>query len=112
MKFSILAAAVLLTGSHSFASAQGTSGPASGGDALARQCWDTATKQLRQRTAADATSGRGGAPVKEPADTVPHESGSSEGMAGLTPGTKGSATARAAEEEAAPSGRPPGMPDC
>jgi len=111
-RFSLLAAAAVLVGGHTLACAQGASERSGGGEGPPRQCWDSATGQLRQRSAADETAGRGSASVKEPADGVAGESGSSEGMAGLPPGSKGSASAIAAAEEAAPTGRPPGMPDC
>ena len=109
-RFSVLGAVVLLIGSHTFATAQSGSEP-SGAQGPARQCWDQTANQLRQRTASDASKKT--PPVAgESVDSS--ESGSSEGMAGMTPGTKGSASARAAAESASPSGsaRPPGMPDC
>jgi hypothetical protein len=110
-KLLILSAAVLI-GSPTFATAQGAGGQSSGTNPPT-QCWDQATNQLRQRTADDASKN---APPEagqsEGGSTV--GDGSSEGMAGLIPGTKGSASKRAAAESASPSAsaRPPGMPDC
>ena len=110
-RFSIFSAAVLLIGSHTFATAQGASGQ-SDGKVPPTQCWDPMTNQLRQRTAEDA-SRRTAPDAKESADVAVGD-GSSEGMAGMAPGSKGSASKRAAAESASPSGsaRPPGMSDC
>jgi hypothetical protein len=106
------AAAVLLIGSHSFAAAQGASGQR-GTEGPPTPCWDQTTNQLRQRTAED-TSKKTAPDPGESADSAAVESGSSEGMAGITPGSKGSASAQAAADAASPSGsaRPPGIPDC
>jgi hypothetical protein len=111
-RFSILSAAVLLIGSHIFATAQDASGQR-GTEGPPTQCWDQTTNQLRQRTAEDASKKTAPSPGKS-ADSAAVESGSSEGMAGITPGSKGSASAQAAADAASPSGsaRPPGMPNC
>ena len=112
-KLSILSAAVLLIGSHNFAAGQDASGQSSG-KAPSPQCWDKMTNQLRQRSATDANKGTASGAGETAGSS---ESGSSEGMAGIIPGSKGSASVRAAEEAAASgtgasSSRPPGMPDC
>ena len=107
IRFSIFSAAVLLLGSPTFATAQG----ASRGENPPTQCWDQRTSQLRQRSSTETVS-RG--PASDPEESTAGESGSSEGMAALAPGSKGSASERAAAESVSPSGspRPPGMPHC
>src|SRR5215204_2339544 len=106
MTFSILLAAGLLIGSPTFATAQGSGGQ-SGSEGPPTQCWDQTTNQLRQRSASDASK-RPATGTEVSGDSS--VSGSSEGMAGVTPGSRGSASARAATESASPSGsaRPPG----
>jgi hypothetical protein len=97
-RLSMLLAAVLLTSSGFQAeSAQGD------GKGPPTQCWDQTTNQVRQRTAADSSKevpSQKGAPADS--STV----GSSEGMAGLTPGSKGPASKQAATEPSG-SARPP-----
>lgn len=111
MVASRLLVGLLLAGSTMVASAQGMAEQNSA-QSRPSQCWDQANKQLRQRSPSDETVARG--KERDPEETSAGESGSSEGMAAIAPGSKGSASKRAAAESNLPEGsaRPPGMPDC
>jgi hypothetical protein len=72
------------------------------------KCWDEAANEVRTRT--------------QPAQTKPEDTtqttvgdGSSEGMSGIEPGTKGSASKTLPGGSQNPTGmsaRPPGLPNC
>ena len=72
------------------------------------KCWDAAANQVRNRTQPSQ---------QKPEDTSQTAvgDGSSEGMAGIEPGTKGSASKTlpgGSENPTGTSARPPGLPNC
>lgn len=102
-----LAAVVTTLICHSYAVAQDVNGKGATSKPPT-QCWDQIKKQVRLRTASDAIE----APKPKAGPEPAIGDGSSEGAAGIAPGSRGSASATAAAEAGEPTGRPAGMADC
>jgi len=111
-KLAILSAAALLVGSYNFASAQSTPGTSgqSGAGSSQSQCWDAATNQVRQKSAATG-SGSSGTGAGGPSGSSAGASGSTATGSG-TPGTTGSGGGAATSGSGNAASRPAGMQNC
>jgi hypothetical protein len=106
MRITLALAAMSLLASASLANAQGTaqpapgSGKAPGGTTEQGRCWDTATKQTRDKTAT----------VQGPGN--PSRTGGDPAKAARTGATGSGGSAGAGSPGSGHPDRPPGMPDC
>lgn len=99
-----LATLAVLVGSVDLASAQSQAEQSS-----PSKCWDAAANQVRTRTEPSTTK----SPEDQLETTVGE--GSSEGMAAIAPGSKGTASKTLPGTSGNPDGRsarPPGLPNC